>query len=128
MTQAADMGEVKMNVSRDHQEVFDLGLALRALRRRLGTVLIVVVVVNAITACALLVLPTTYSATASLMVDPAMGGTISGKPAAKSLPDWLPGDNSVMATQVDILKSPELAQHLITRLGLQDDVEFWAYR
>ena len=104
-------------------EEINLLAVLRALRRHVPLILGTVLAVNVVSVGAVMLIPPRYNATAMVMIDPADPRVLQIPSVAKSLPDWVVGDNSVMTTQINVLKSPELVARVIDALGLQKDPE-----
>jgi polysaccharide biosynthesis transport protein len=97
---------------------------LGALRRRKKLMVMTFVIVMAVVVGMLLVLPKRYTATASLEVGPGNSHVFTENPVAKGLSEWMPGDNSIMATQISTLKTRALATQVAEKLKLSDDPEF----
>jgi succinoglycan biosynthesis transport protein ExoP len=103
---------------------FSFTTVFGALRRRKKLTATTFVVVTALVFGLLFVLPTQYTATASVEVEQADTRVLAGKPVARGLPEWMPGDNSIMATQINILTTRALATQVVQKLGLADDPVF----
>ena len=116
--------EPTMNGFPQDNEGFHLAAVLSALRRRKWLILTIVLMVNALTIGALLLLKPQYTATAWVVIDPSEARVLEGRSIAKGLPEWVPGDSSVIATQINVLKSRTLAMQVIEKLHLGSDPDF----
>jgi succinoglycan biosynthesis transport protein ExoP len=94
-----------------------LGIVLQ----RLWPALAVAAAVAALVLAYLMTRPPTYIATGSLLIEPQRENL-----AAKTEPvdPGMPPDTSAIDTQVEVLKSPAIAQAVTQRLGLYKDREF----
>jgi uncharacterized protein involved in exopolysaccharide biosynthesis len=81
-------------------------------------IIAIVAGVLALTVLALAVWPRTYTATASIMVNYEVNDPLNGK----DLPVGQVG--SFIATQVELMQTPELLLTVVDRLGLVDDPEY----
>ncbi len=99
-----------------------LAAVVGAVRRRKRLVIWTLVIVNALAIVTALLLTPRYSATARLMIDPASTRVAEGGTVIRPGPD-LASDTSLMPTQIDLLRSPALALHVIAELGLENHVE-----
>jgi polysaccharide biosynthesis transport protein len=103
---------------------FSFTTLMGALRRRKGLILAIIIVTSTMVFGLIEVLPARYTATAALEIKQANTRALVSKPVANGLPEWMPGDNVEMVTQVDILRSRALAARVVETLGLSDDPEF----
>src|SRR4051794_35696568 len=108
----------------DERENLSLASVLGALRRRKLLILACMVFTNVVVAGVLWLVPEQYSSSASLMVEAADAHAISGKPVARGIPPWMPNDNTVMVTQVSLLRTRDVAEQVVRKLNLADDPEF----
>jgi len=92
------------------------GLLLQRARLGLGVAAIVFVLVLA----AFALKTPTYAASGSVVVDPKQQNMAS----ANQQPTGLPPDTSAVDTQVEVLRSPALAEAVVRRLQLYNDPEF----
>lgn len=100
--------------------LFDLPRLWLILRRRARLIAAVVLFVLACASAALLIAPTRYSATATIIVDPR-------QPFVTKSESVLPGigsDAAAVESQVDLITSSALAQRVIAQLDLAHDPEF----
>jgi uncharacterized protein involved in exopolysaccharide biosynthesis len=95
----------------------DLVRVARQRRRLIQTVAGVVVALTVIT---LYALPTLYSTSASVMLDPRKNNVAD----LSSVLSQLPTDPASLQNQIQILTSRDLAQEVIAKLKLYDDPEF----
>ena len=103
-------------------------MALSALRRRKGFILLVILVVNAIVLGCLSLVPNHYTAVATLVVEHSISHEdLVGKPVARGIPPWQANDNSTMLTQISLLKTRALAAQVVDELKLVDDPEFQSF-
>jgi uncharacterized protein involved in exopolysaccharide biosynthesis/Mrp family chromosome partitioning ATPase len=65
-------------------------------------------------------LPVRYTSTSSIMIEPRERETLKVDQVLSSLP----AESSVVDTEVEVLRSPELARQVMQRLGLYADPEF----
>jgi len=93
---------------------------LRAASERIGTVLAVAAAVVLATLAVLMWLPTLYSTSASIMLDPRKNNVAD----ISSVLSQLPTDPASLQNQIQILESHDLAQQVIAKLKLYDDPEF----
>lgn len=99
----------------------NLAAALGALRRRKRAILASLLAVNAAAVALVLLLPPRYTATATVAVESGEARALETRPVAKGIPVILPGDSSVIATQVNVLRSQALATQVVVALGLDRD-------
>jgi polysaccharide biosynthesis transport protein len=93
---------------------------VRVARERRALIQIVAVAVVALTVAVLYALPTLYSTSASVMLDPRKNNVAD----LSSVLSQLPTDPSSLQNQIQILNSRDLAQEVIAKLKLYDDPEF----
>lgn len=86
---------------------------LRILQARTGLIVLVAIAALGVAAAAIALLPERYVATARVVVDAGAGNPVSGT-AAPPQPVA-----SVIATQLDIIASPKVAQKVVEDLGLE---------
>ena len=99
---------------------FQLGDLARVVRERKGLIQAVAVATVALAAAVVLILPTLYSSSASVMLD-TRKNNITDLSAVLS---QLPTDPSSLQNQIQILTSRDLASEVIAKLKLYDDPEF----
>ncbi len=99
---------------------FRTGDLVRAARERWGLIFGVAVLVVAATLCVLMWLPTLYSSSASVMLDPRKNNVAD----LSSVLSQLPTDPASLQNQIQILQSRDLAAQAIAKLKLYDDPEF----
>lgn len=99
---------------------FRTGDLVRAARERWGLIFGIAVLVVAATLAVLMYLPTLYSASASVMLDPRKNNVAD----LSSVLSQLPTDPASLQNQIQILESRDLAQQVIAKLKLYDDAEF----
>lgn len=107
--------------STDAPGTINLAAVLGALRRRKRVVLASLLAVNAAAVALVLLIPPRYTATATLAIEAAVPRVFETQPVARQLPAILPGDSSVLATQVNLLRSWTLATDVVVALGLDRD-------
>jgi len=93
---------------------------LRAASERIGTILGVAAAVVLATLAVLIWLPTLYSTSASIMLDPRKNNVAD----ISSVLSQLPTDPASLQNQIQILQSRDLAAQVIAKLRLYDDPEF----
>lgn len=98
---------------------FEIGVLLRALRRRKWLFLATVVLVTAGTGLFVFTVPPTYTGEALLMVEAGTPRIVQIEAIGQGIAD----DTRVLETQSAILKSAGLAAKVINRLNLRDDPE-----
>jgi uncharacterized protein involved in exopolysaccharide biosynthesis/Mrp family chromosome partitioning ATPase len=103
---------------------FELADIFAILRARLALICQVAAVVIAIAVFVALLLPTRYSSSSVVMIDPRKN-TVADLSAVLSA---LPTDPASLQNQIQILQSRNLAAEVIAKLGLYDDPEFNAAR
>lgn len=101
-------------------DAFQLADALAIIRARRRTIRNVALSVIGLTILVVMLLPTRYSASAVVMLDQRKNN-LSDPSAVLSA---LPTDSSSLQNQIQILKSRDLADQVVTRLDLMHDPEF----
>jgi len=104
----------------DPAPAFRAGDVARAARARIGMVLGVATLVVVATLGVLMVWPTMYSTSASVMLDPRKNNVAD----LSSVLSQLPTDPASLQNQIQILQSRDLAEQVIAKLHLYDDPEF----
>jgi uncharacterized protein involved in exopolysaccharide biosynthesis/Mrp family chromosome partitioning ATPase len=99
---------------------FQAGDLVRVMRERRALILNVTIAVVAVAFVVVMLLPTMYSTSASVMIDPRKNNVAD----LSSVLSQLPTDPSSLQNQVQILTSRDLAQKVIAKLKLYDDPEF----
>jgi uncharacterized protein involved in exopolysaccharide biosynthesis/Mrp family chromosome partitioning ATPase len=99
---------------------FQLGDLARVARERRALIVNVTLLVIATTFVVLMLLPTLYSTSASVMLDPRKNNVAD----LSSVLSQLPTDPASLQNQIQILNSRDLATHVIAKLKLYDDPEF----
>lgn len=108
------------SVSVPAEPAFTPGDILRIARARSGLVLGVMLLVVLAAAAILYSLPTLYTTSASVMLDPRKNNVTD----ISSVLSQLPTDPASLQNQIQILQSRDLAQEVIAKLKLYDDPEF----
>jgi len=93
---------------------------VRVARQRSALIQLVAIAVVALTVAILYALPTLYSTSATVMLDPRKNNVAD----LSSVLSQLPTDPSSLQNQIQILTSRDLAQEVIAKLKLYDDPEF----
>jgi uncharacterized protein involved in exopolysaccharide biosynthesis len=104
----------------DPAPAFRAGDVARVARARIGLVLGVATLVVAATFGVLMLLPTMYSTSVSVMLDPRKNNVAD----LSSVLSQLPTDPASLQNQIQILQSRDLAEEVIAQLHLYDDPEF----
>ncbi|MBV9993112.1 MAG: hypothetical protein JOZ72_17685 [Alphaproteobacteria bacterium] len=99
---------------------FSAGDVVRVARARSGLILAVAVLTVLAAAAVLMWLPTLYSTSASVMLDPRKNNVAD----LSSVLSQLPTDPASLQNQIQILESRDLGQEVIAKLALYDDPEF----
>jgi len=99
---------------------FQLGDLARVARERRAIIRNVALAVIAATVVVLMLLPTLYATSASVMLDPRKNNVAD----LSSVLSQLPTDPASLQNQIQILNSRDLATHVIAKLKLYDDPEF----
>jgi succinoglycan biosynthesis transport protein ExoP len=106
--------------ARSHATSFQFADIVRIAKARRNLILAVAGACVALTALALLLLPTLYSASAVLMLDQRKNNVADVSSVLTSLPT----DASSVQNQIQILTSRDLASRVVDKLGLEGDPEF----
>ena len=93
---------------------------MASLRARIGLIVRVAVLVVAAAVVIVSVLPTRYTSSAVLMIDPRKN-TVADLSSVLSA---LPTDPASLQNQIQVLQSRDLAAEVIAKLKLYDDPEF----
>src|ERR1700733_446000 len=104
----------------DTAPAFRAGDVARGARARIGLVLGVATLVVVATLGVLMVWPTMYSTSASVMLDPRKNNVAD----LSSVLSQIPTDPASLQNQIQILQSRDLAEQVIAKLHLYDDAEF----
>ena len=88
-----------------HGEGFSFAVVFGAFVVDKAIILSSIVLGNLLVIGILHLIPAHYTAVASLVVEPAETRALVGKPVAGGLPPWMPNDNSIMVTQVNLLRT-----------------------
>ena len=99
---------------------FQMGDLVRVVRERAGLIRAVAIATVALAGAVVAVLPTRYSTSASVMLDPRKNNVAD----LSSVLSQLPTDPSSLQNQIQILTSRDLAFEVIASLKLYDDPEF----
>ncbi len=99
---------------------FQVGDLVRVVRERQSLIRTVAIATVALTLVVLVLLPTLYSTSASVMLDPRKNNVAD----LSSVLSQLPTDPSSLQNQIQILTSRDLALGVIGKLQLYDDPEF----
>ena len=97
-----------------------MGDLVRVVRERAGLIRAVAIATVALAGAVVAVLPTRYSTSASVMLDPRKNNVAD----LSSVLSQLPTDPSSLQNQIQILTSRDLAFEVIASLKLYDDPEF----
>lgn len=76
----------------------------------------------------LLALPPRYTGSVTVAIEQSDTRALVSNPVANGLPEWMPGDNTAMLTQVDILRTRGLATKVVDKLGLANDPAFRSWQ
>ncbi len=95
-----------------------------ALRRHKALILITFVLTSMGVFGLLLVLPPRYTGSVTVAIEQSDTRALVSNPVVNGLPEWMPGDNTAMLTQVDILRTRALAAKVVDKLGLANDPAF----
>ena len=114
----APMGPGGMRVY--EPERVDLREMLGTLLRRAWLALGVAIAIFAVVVAAVMQITPKYTATGSVLIDPHHENLAQAEPAQAGLPP----DTSAVDTQVEVLRSPALAQAVVRDLKLYNDPEF----
>jgi capsular exopolysaccharide synthesis family protein len=97
---------------------------ISALRRRKGIILTTMVLVTASAVASALLLTPRYSAIAVVLVKPHELRVVEMQAVAEGLPQEIPGADTVLPTQRELLAAPSRARRIITKFDLVSDPEF----
>ncbi|MBS0472850.1 MAG: hypothetical protein JSR60_17395 [Proteobacteria bacterium] len=114
---------INPNPARDAREPaasFELSDVLAVLRAKAGLILRVTVLVVAAAVVAVSLMPSTYSASAVVMLDPRKNSVADLQAVLSALPT----DPASIQNQIQVLQSRDLAAKVIAKLQLYDDPEF----
>jgi polysaccharide biosynthesis transport protein len=101
-------------------DAIDLHALIAAFRRRLGLFTAVAAVVCLIVLALMLGQPPVYTATASLQINTRKEQVVAGQAVLSALD----AEAAIVDTEVEVLKSPQLAAQVVQTLGLIRDPEF----
>lgn len=93
---------------------------IRLLQSRQGLILRIAAVIVAAAILAALLLPTVYTSSAVVMLDPRKNSVAD----ASAVLAQIEGDPASLQNQIQILTSRDLASQVVAKLNLQDDPEF----
>lgn len=99
---------------------FQLGDLARVIREHGGLILMIAVATVALAVAVVMILPTLYSSSASVMLDTRKNNVTD----LSSVLSQLPTDPSSLQNQIQILTSRDLASEVIAKLKLYNDPEF----
>ena len=99
---------------------FQMGDLVRVVRERSALIRVIAVATVVLAIAAVMVLPTLYSTSASVMLDTRKNNVAD----LSSVLSQLPTDPSSLQNQIQILTSRDLASEVIGKLKLYDDPEF----
>ncbi len=99
---------------------FGLSDVLSLLRRRMWVIIGLTVLVSAVAAGGLMLIPNRYDAAATVQIDPRKRTIVQ----LENVVSDLRTDTSVVESEVEILKSAPLAMRVIEKLNLRTDPEF----
>jgi polysaccharide biosynthesis transport protein len=102
----------------------DFRTVLSALRRRKGIILTTMILVTASAVGSALLITPRYTATAVLLVKPHELRVVEMQAVAEGLPQEIPGADTVLPTQRELLAASSRARRIITKLDLVSDPEF----
>jgi capsular exopolysaccharide synthesis family protein len=103
---------------------FDVRTVLSALRRRKGIILSTMILVTASAVGSALLITPRYTATAVVLVKPQELRVVEMQAVAEGLPQEIPGADTVLPTQRELLAAPSRARRIIAELDLVRDPEF----
>jgi polysaccharide biosynthesis transport protein len=101
-------------------DAIDLHALIAAFRRRLGLFIAVAAAVCLIVLALMLGQPPVYTATASLQINTRKEQVVAGQAVLSALD----AEAAIVDTEVEVLKSPQLAAQVVQTLGLIRDSEF----
>jgi succinoglycan biosynthesis transport protein ExoP len=108
--------------AQDAREAFQFSDLVRVASERASMILAVATVFVALTLLALVLWPTTYTATATVMLDPRTNAILQNSAVLTAQPT----DPASVQNQIQILTSRDIATQVIADLKLYDDPEFAA--
>lgn len=101
-------------------DAIDLHALIAAFRRRLGLFIAVAAAVCLLVLALMLGQPPVYTATASLQINTRKEQVVAGQAVLSALD----AEAAIVDTEVEVLKSPQLAAQVVQTLGLIRDSEF----
>jgi uncharacterized protein involved in exopolysaccharide biosynthesis/Mrp family chromosome partitioning ATPase len=107
---------------RDRRDSFQFSDLVRVASKRASMILAVATVFVAVTLLVLVLWPTTYTATATVMLDPRTNAVLQNSAVLTAQPT----DAASVQNQIQILTSRDIAAQAIADLKLYDDPEFAA--
>jgi len=110
-----------LNTDRDTAAVVDLNTVFNTVWRRKRIVFVTMLIVVALLTAVIFSITPRYTATASIVVEPQELRTV----AIESVAGAISGDGFSLQTQLEILRSRELAYAVVDRLDLDSDPEFF---
>jgi capsular exopolysaccharide synthesis family protein len=102
----------------------DVRTVISALRRRKGIILTTMLVVTASAVASALLITPRYTATAVVLVKPNELRVVEMQAVAAGLPQEIPGADTVLPTQRELLTAPSRARRIMAELNLVGDPEF----
>jgi uncharacterized protein involved in exopolysaccharide biosynthesis/Mrp family chromosome partitioning ATPase len=105
---------------RARRDSFEFSDLIRVASERASMILAVATVFVALTLLALVLWPTTYTATATVMLDPRINAVLQNSAVLSAQPT----DPASVQNQIQILTSRDIAAEVIANLKLYDDPEF----
>jgi len=100
--------------------VFQISDLVHVIRERSGLIRIVAVAIVALAVAVATILPTLYSTSASVMLDPRKNNVVDMSAVVSEMPT----DPASVQNQIQILTSRDLAGRVIDKLGLAQDPQF----
>lgn len=97
-----------------------IGDVVRIVKMRRTLIVSVAAVCVALTALIVFLLPTVYSASAVVMLDPRTNNVANASAVLSSMPT----DAASVQNQIQVLTSRDLASRVVDKLGLENDAEF----
>lgn len=120
MTNINDLQSTSASTSSGSGENIDIQRLLSVFRRRIKLFVGLALLVSALVAVVLLRQPPTYTAVASLQINSRTERVVESQAVLSNLT----ADTSVVDSEVEVLKSPELAAAVVDALHLERDAEF----
>lgn len=102
----------------------DVRTVLGALRRRKGIILTTMILLTASAVASALLLTPRYSATAVVLVKPHELRVVEMQAVAEGLPQEVPGADTLLPTQRELLAAPSRARRIMAKFDLASDPEF----